>query len=458
MTPETDPAVLKIVEDAIAGIPRESLAGLLGEVERFVCRFVAFPNADQPAAVALWTAHVYAIDAAPSAAYLRITSAVEESGKTTLLEELELLLGDRCLNLVSATPAFVFRKRDKDGPVALLLDEIDNTLKDRKDDGARDLLALVNAGYRRSAKVGRTVGREHAAQFFAAFGPAAIAGLGSLHPTTESRCIPIALERKDRGSGERWLPFLVENEARSIADRLASWASVETIASLRAARPEIPRELRDRHADAWWSLFAIADAAGGAWPEVARAAALALHAGRDAEDSMSLSVLLLSHVRRVLEEHEVDRASSAQLIRWLVELAEGPWARWWASSVDRADKGEDHALDRAAASLSGFLKPFRREDGKPIKPGVVRLPDGSTARGYTHEDFSDAFPRYLGVTGVTSVTPLARAVTPVTPVTPPYLEDGRGGPCPECGAASADPGYPGHANGCPRFYAEEEER
>ncbi|MGH2652662.1 MAG: hypothetical protein ACRDHK_15800, partial [Actinomycetota bacterium] len=28
----------------------------------------------------------------------------------------------------------------------------------------------------------------------------------------------------------------------------------------------------------------------------------------------------------------------------------------------------------------------------------------------------------------------------------------RSNPCPECGAASADPGYPGHANGCSVFY------
>jgi hypothetical protein len=28
--------------------------------------------------------------------------------------------------------------------------------------------------------------------------------------------------------------------------------------------------------------------------------------------------------------------------------------------------------------------------------------------------------------------------------------------CPECGAASADPAYIGHANGCSRFYAKEE--
>jgi hypothetical protein len=168
-----------------------------------------------------------------------VTSAAEESGKTTLLEVLELLLGDRCLNLVSASPSFIFRHRDKVGPVALLLDEIDNTLKDRKDDGARDVLALVNSGQRRSAKVGRTVGRDHDGRFFRAFGPAAIAGLGSLNPTTESRCIPILLERKVRGSGERWLPFLVESEGRTIGARLAAWASEETIAALGQARPRI---------------------------------------------------------------------------------------------------------------------------------------------------------------------------------------------------------------------------
>jgi hypothetical protein len=421
VTPETDPQVLKLVEDVTAGL-RDTLAGLLDDVERFVRRFVTFSSDAQSAAVALWVAHVYAIGAAPSAAYLRITSAVEESGKTTLLEVLELLLGDRCLNLVSATPSFVFRHRDKVGPVALLLDEIDNTLKDRKDDGARDLLALVNAGYRRSAKVGRTVGREHEGRYFKAFGPAAIAGLGSLHATTESRCIPIALERKVRGSGERWMPFLVEAEAASIAGRLAAWASGETVATLREARPEIPPELRDRHAEGWWPLFAIADAAEGPWPTTARSAALSLHADRDAEDSMSLSVLLLAHIRRITEERDVDRASSAQVIRWLVELAEGPWARWWAADVDRAGHGEDHALDRAAASLAAHLKPFRRPDGKPLKPHVIKMADGSTPRGYLLEDFGDAFPRHLGSPGATtatSATPLASTVAPVAPVAPP---------------------------------------
>jgi hypothetical protein len=218
----------EIFETVTAGL-KPTLADTLDSAETFVGRFVSFGSDHQSTAVALWIAHVFAIGAAPSAAYLRITSAVEESGKTTLLEVMELLLGDRCLNLLSATPSFVFRKRDKVGPVALLLDEIDNTLKDRKDDGARDLLALVNGGYRRSAKVGRSVGREHEGAVFKAFGPCAIAGLGTLHPTTESRCIPIVLDRKVRGSGERWLPFLVDAEAVAIREQFAGWANADTL-------------------------------------------------------------------------------------------------------------------------------------------------------------------------------------------------------------------------------------
>jgi Protein of unknown function (DUF3631) len=440
-------------------LPQQVLANLLDDVERFACRFVAFQNADQSAAVALWVAHCYAIGAAPSAAYLRITSAVEESGKTTLLEVLELLLGAHALNLVSATPAFVFRHRDKVGAVALLLDEIDNTLRDRKDDGARDLLALVNAGYRRSAKVGRTVGRDHEGRHFKAFGPCAIAGLGTLAATTESRCIPIALERKDKGSGERWLPFLVESSARSIADRLEAWASEATVDLLRAVRPAIPSELRDRHVEGWWGLFAIAELAGEGWPARARAAAVGLHTGRDAEDSMSLSVLLLSHIRRVFVELAVDRVATAELLRALVDLEEGPWARWWAADVEKAERLDGPPPRKAGADLSHKLKPFRKPDGKPIKPHVIKLGEGTTARGYLLEDFADAFLRYLGppgVTNVTNVTPLASTVTSVTSVSsgdqqgderPPLHP-----PCPECGSAW----FHGHAEGCSRSVLKEE--
>jgi hypothetical protein len=387
------------------------LGELLASLEAFVRRFVSFQSDHQAAAVALWVAHVYAIDAAHAAAYLRITSAVEESGKTTTLEVLELLLGRRGINAVSISPAAVFRTRDKIGPVALLLDEIDQTLKDRKDDGARDLLALVNAGYRRSAAVIRTVGQNHETRRFAAFGPAAIAGLGSMHPTTESRCIPIVLERKIRGKGERWIPFLVEHEARALEAELERWATEETIGRLRNARPDLPPELRDRHVEAWWGLFAIADAAGGEWPTRARTAAIVLHGERDAAATASLGVLLLDHVRQAFDDAGTDRLATADLLGRLVENEEGPWARWWGAEVVR-----DGPPRAAATDLARKLRPFE------IRPKVIRLPEGTTPRGYHLEDFDQAFARYLpppsggDATGATPATPLARPVAPVASV------------------------------------------
>jgi hypothetical protein len=298
----------------------------------------------------------------------------------------------------------------------LLLDEIDNTLRDRKDDGARDLLAIVNAGYRRSAAVIRTVGQNHDARRFAAFGPAAIAGLGSLHPTTESRCIPIELERKLRGQGERWLPFLVEAEGREIGEALKRWATDEAIGALRAAQPVIPCELRDRHAEAWWGLFAIADAAGRDWPRRARTAALVLHGDRDAAETASLGVLLLEHIRQAFVDGAVDRLATAELLGHLVANEEGPWGRFWGAELNR--EGPPRA---AATDLARKLRPFKKADGDPVKPHGVRLVDGTTPRGYYIEDFGAAFERYLAppggvATDATHATPLASPVAAVASV------------------------------------------
>ena len=223
----------------------------------------------------------------------------------------------------------------------------------------------------------------------------------------------------------------------SLADRLEAWdVRDDVIDALRAANPAIPPELRDRQAETWWGLLAIADAAGEPWSIRARVAAVSLHTGRDAEDSMSLSVLLLSHIRRVFEEAATDRIPTIDLLRALVDLEEGPWARWWAADVEKSERPDGPPPRKAGADLSHKLKPFRRPDGKPIKPRVVRMPDGKTPRGYLVEDFADAFPRYLGppdATDATDATALARDVALVASVASPGPkgDDDISWPCPE---------------------------
>jgi hypothetical protein len=108
--PEPSPNGQADNHGAVTTPPTRALAELLSDVERFLHRFVSFQNKYQSIAATLWVAHVYAIEAAMAAAYLRITSAVEESGKTTLLEVLGELCGDRALNAVS------IRRRRCSGP------------------------------------------------------------------------------------------------------------------------------------------------------------------------------------------------------------------------------------------------------------------------------------------------------------------------------------------------------
>jgi Protein of unknown function (DUF3631) len=413
--------------DVTAGLSIE-LGRLLDDVAAFLERFVIFTSEHQPRASALWVAHVYAVDAAYTTPYLRVRSAVEECGKSTLLEAFAMLLGERALNAVSVTPSVVFRIRDKLGPRALLLDEVDKTLHARTDDASRDLLAIVNAGYRRGAVVLRNVGQSHEPKAFPAFGPAAIAGTSTLDPTTESRCIPIELERKRPGEGERFLPFLPEvaEPARELRGRLEAWASDDVIAALRLTRPAFPSELRDRHVEGWWQLFAIADLAGGTWPQRARVAARWLHLGVDTADTMSTAALLLAHIRAAFDEADRDRFATAELLGYLVANEQGPWGKWWGAELHR-----DGPPLAAAADLARKLRPFH------IGPRGVRLADGTTPRGYLREQFADAWARYLPpVTGGTATT-----ATAATDLTSPVAAVAAVAVGPDKGEGDDEPGW-----------------
>ena len=71
------------------------------------------------------------------------------------------------------------------------------------------------------------------------------------------------------------------------------WAK-DHVESLKDADPAVPAKLNDRAADTWRPLFAIADLAGGKWPDLAREAALKL-SGDVVDDSVG--VLLLADLR-----------------------------------------------------------------------------------------------------------------------------------------------------------------
>ena len=351
---------------------------VLDEVSAFVRRFVVLGD-DQAAAITLWTADTHVYDAFDITAYLAITSADKRSGKTRLLEVLDLLVREP-LQTANISDAALFRVVAGRAPT-LLMDEVDAVFKARE---REELRGLLNAGYRRGAVAHRMGGKNNRTlETFPVFCAKAFAGIGDCLPDTlTDRSIPIRLKRRTRAEQvERFRLRDVEPQGHALRDRLADWLEPQRD-HLAAARPELPEELDDRAQDVWEPLLAIADLGGGTWPERARTAAVALCTSEEHQDD-SLTTLLLRDIYSFFTAGH-DRVKTADLLDFLHLVEESPWGDWYGKAL-------------SAHGLSRLLHPHR------IKTLPVRV-EGETVRGYKAEQFADAFARAFGVTGVTGVT------------------------------------------------------
>lgn len=134
-------------------------------------------------------------------------------------------------------------------------------------------------------------------------------------------------------------------------------------------------------------MLAVADAAGGDWPERARDAAKAL-VKESKESSPSLGVRLLSDARDVFGK--VNKMSTEDILCALHAKEDSPW-------------GDMRGKPLGNIALARLLKPY------DIKPKVLNI-NGKSHRGYSKQDFHDAWKRYLpalpekGVTPETDVT------------------------------------------------------
>lgn len=346
---------------------------VLNAVYAYTRRFVSLSES-QARVVALWVVHTHAFSCTDATPYLAITSAEKQSGKTRLLEVSEPLVANPWLTgRVSA--AVLIRKVDAEHPT-LLLDESDAAFGGEKE-YAETLRGVLNTGHRSSGRTSCCVGQGANISYkdFSTFCPKAIAGIGKLPDTVADRAIPIRLKRAVPGERiERFRPRDVATEARSLREQIETWCA-SLGEKLKDVRPELPEALSDRQQDGAEPLLAIADVAGGGWPDAARLALIELCSEAQASDD-SVGRLLLADIRRIFEVEGVDRLSSAELVYKLTEIETSPWAEWM------------RGRPLTAAKLARLLKPF------PISPECIRI-DDQTLRGYVLDQFQDTFRRYL---------------------------------------------------------------
>jgi putative DNA primase/helicase len=298
---------------------------------------------------------------------LFINSPKKGCGKSTLLDVLSRLV-PRPLGASGITAAALFRVIEAARPT-LLLDEADSYARDNE-----DLRGVLDAGHRRDGAVIRTVGEDHEPRQFSAWAPVALAAIGRLPGTIEDRSIRISLRRRRPDEAVEPLRLDRTGELEDLARKAARWTA-DHAAELAAVDPAMPEGIINRAADNWRPLLAVADSAGGDWPARTRHAATEL--STEGDDQSSIRVALLADIRTAFAAKAVDRLSSDELAAYLANLDDRPWPDY------RAGK------PITKTQVARLLKPLR------VSSGTIRLPDGSTPKGYYLTAFRDAFARYL---------------------------------------------------------------
>jgi hypothetical protein len=370
------------VQDAEAAELADILDGMAEEIRRHV---ILGPHYAET--VALWALHAHGIKACQYSPRLNLRSPEAECGKTTLLEIIQAFGEVRGSQIESSTtPAAYFRfvhQASTEGglPPIMLLDEIDNFL----DANRTDAYSILNSGHKLAgAWVNRcdiTSEGVYRANRYCTWAPCVLAGIGEFNgnskqiDTLKSRCIVINLKRKKQEERVAYFDDAAKARCVELGRQADAWCKVH-VEDLRNAWPAMPEWLYNREADSWRMLFKFADAAGGRWPEAARAAAKDLN-GR--AENPSEGVMLLRDIRNAFNQGG-SKKSTADLLSHLHGLPERPWGRKGPGDLEPAFQ------DR---QLAAALRPF------DIKAKSIRLPGDQVLRGFTRDQFEDAWSRYL---------------------------------------------------------------
>jgi hypothetical protein len=356
-------------------------AALLNEVEAFHRRFNVFPHEAAYVAVVLWDAHAHLLDCFESTPRLAFLSPEPGSGKSRALEIVETLVPNP-MAAVDASAAALFRAvAGVDGKrPTILFDEID-TIFGPKAGENEQLRGFINAGHRRNRPMFRCVGdgANQTVQAFHSYAAVAVAGLGYLPDTIRDRSVNIRMRRRARNEKiEPYRTRIHEKEGFALRDRLATWAE-QVSERVMNVWPAMPEGVTDRPADVWEPLLAIADAAGGDWPDRARAACVVLVTASKANDKGSLGVRLLTDLR----DHVmvgIDRLPTVAILDRLNALDDAPWADLHGKPLDNR-------------RLSKMLAEYMTADTEPITSRNIKTA-GSVLKGYYAADLHDAWARY----------------------------------------------------------------
>ncbi|MFC1660906.1 DUF3631 domain-containing protein [Gemmatimonadota bacterium] len=350
---------------------------LLEELSGWLAKYAFLPPGAADA-IAAWAVATWLVEEVHFAPILALLSPTKRTGKTTVLDLLSRLVrGPVFTSGFGITTAALFRLNHQYRPT-IIIDEAER-LRNQKT--GHDIIGLLNAGHRRGGTIQRcTKGTDKGkweVEVFDAFGFRAVGAIGGIWDTLSDRSIIIPMQRKPKDhSVSRFHGKDADEEGAVLRSKIVRWID-DNRAKVPDLLREVPRQdsLNDRENDNWAALFAVAQMAGGNWPNRLRDSAdrLSTPPGDDGDPGE----LLIRDMREVFEREEWPEAiRSGVLAKELSAIESSPWGEY------RGGRGiSPHRLGK-------MLRPFG------VSSIQARIAGGEKIRGYWLKDLAPVFERY----------------------------------------------------------------
>jgi hypothetical protein len=405
----------------------EPVAGeaLLSGISDTISRYMVMSK-EQRDVTALWAVHTWAHDFRDTSPILLATSPEPGCAKSRLHDTISRLVC-RATTTSGISAASLIAVIDMHHPT-LLIDEYDALVNGDKE-RAEAIRGAVNSCHKRAGAYYIkmvSVGDAWEPRRFSVWSPVALAGIDKPQRTILERSLVVRMTKKRRSETVARLRMKDGDDLRILAQKIARFVTDNEI-RLRDIDPSMPPGLSDRECDKWDPLFAIADVAGGEWPQRAREAALSF-ARTDANDSdfTSHKRQLLGDIRDIFRRLYPDgttrdgkgqpisrhpaygvkrgpRLSTKRLLAELHLLEEREWATWGRARKPLNDIGLSRLLDGYGApsmtmkvDASGLFSVPKQLNLD--QDGEISGPDNQNtigAKGYYLSSFVDAWDRYL---------------------------------------------------------------
>ena len=260
------------------------------------------------------------------------------------------------------------------------MDEFDNK------EQVRELTQLLNAGFDANRSALRFNMDKDCAERFRTYCPKIIASIKPITDTTESRCLPIDLQRVP-ADAEGALTELCDLEPKlfqTIKRKILAWVE-DNLPKIKACRPQRPGWLHTRDWDMLRPCYAVGAVMGERGTELVNQAATGVFGDRIIEQSLAIEIL--AHIRDAAKqpyvfiepEKEKIFLPSEKLVDYCNGDLEASWADW--------RKGDQQGLTvhRLARELRQHFKVHSKRIGYQNKD----------VRGYWLKDLRRHFDSFL---------------------------------------------------------------